>query len=261
MPRPARASTHVTARVRAWFGLSQTELALYLGVSPMQVSHLNGGSRALSAGVLAALLPLVQQLPPEAELLAALAPPPGAAPAAPATPPPALAPGSPPPEAAALALRRRECLLHAARLRTQAEALAQQAIVAARWAAALPALLAALPPAEDTGLASGAPTEATPTAEATASTAPTEATPTAEAAAPDPSAEPTAPAEATAPPETAAAAADPIAFDRPAWLRGWLARRACPLPPEAATRYHLLLARAAAHEAEAAALAAAEAAA
>jgi len=76
MSRRARVSTHLTARVRAWFGLTQTELALYLGVSPMQVSHLDGGSRALSAEVRTALLPLVQQLPPETELLATLAAPP-----------------------------------------------------------------------------------------------------------------------------------------------------------------------------------------
>lgn len=208
MSRRARTSTHLTARVRAWFGLTQTELALYLGVSPMQVSHLDGGSRALSPEVLAALLPLVQQLPPEAALLAALAPAPAAAPGPPATPPPALALGTPPPEAAALDLRRRECLLQAARLRTQAEALAQQATVAARWAAALPALLAAVP------------TLAPPPA--AAATAPTGPGP---------------------------------AADRATWLRAWLARRAQPLPAEAATRYYLLLARATAHAAEAAALA------
>lgn len=78
--------------------------------------------------------------------------------------------------------------------------------MAARWAAALPALLAAVP------------------------------------------AHSPAPAEATGPATT---------FDRTAWLREWLARRAQPLPAEAATRYRLLLARAAAHAAEAAALAAA----
>jgi DNA-binding XRE family transcriptional regulator len=217
MSRHPLSFTTLVARVRAWFGLRQDELARYLGVSPGMVAHLEAGRRTHSAEVLAALLPLVQQLPPEAELLAALAPAPDApAPAAPdaptpATPPPALAPGIPPPEAAALDLRRRECLLHAARLRAQAGALTQQATVAARWAAALPALLAAVP-----GLA------------------------------PPPAAE-----TAAAPP-----AGPGPAFDRAAWLRGWLARRAQPLPAEAATRYHLLLARAAAHAAEAAALAA-----
>jgi len=207
MPRPARPSTHFAARVRAWFGLSQAELALYLGVSPMHVSHLEAGSRALSPELRVALLPLVQQLPPEAELLAALAPVLGEAPAGPPqVPPPALATGSPAPEAAVLDLRRRECLLAAARLRAQAAALAGQATVAARWAAALPALLAAVP--------------------------------------------------TLAPTPQAAAELNSPAFDRAAWLRGWLAQRAQPLPAEVATRYYLLLARATAHAAEADALAA-----
>jgi len=267
MPRRAWISTSPAAQVRAWFGLRQDELALYLGVSPGMVRHLESGRRALSADVLAALLPLVQHLPSEAELLAALAAassaPAGIA-AAPAPPsPPALAPGSPPPQAAALTLRRRACLLHAARLRTQAEALAYQATVAARWAAALPTLLAALPPAENpephalppakaAGPATTAPTKAVPTAEAAA---PVEAAPAAKAAVPT---EATAFHEASPLTEGAVPSpAGPAAFDRAAWLRGWLTRRARPLPPEAATRYHLLLARAAAHTAEADALAAA----
>ncbi len=50
-------------------------------------------------------------------------------------------------------------------------------------------------------------------------------------------------------------AAPSAAFDCTAWLREWLTQRAQPLPVEAATRYHLLLARATAHEAEAAMLA------
>ncbi|AMR27013.1 hypothetical protein A0257_07755 [Hymenobacter psoromatis] len=128
MPRRARPSAHLLARVRAWFGLSQAELALYLGISPALLSSLEGGSRALSATVRAALLPLLPHLP--------AAPEPAPAPTA------ALAVGTAPPEAAALDLRRRQCQQRATHLLAQAAALADQAQVARHWQAALPALLA-----------------------------------------------------------------------------------------------------------------------
>lgn len=57
-----------------------------------------------------------------------------------------------------------------------------------------------------------------------------------------------APADPSADPEAAA--------DRAAWLADWLRRRARPLPAATVTRWHLLRARAAALEMEAAALAA-----
>lgn len=181
MPRRARPSLHVLARVRAWFGLRQQELALFLGVSPDLVQRIESGQRAFSLPVREAVLPLLPHLPPEGTALDA-------------APPTVLPPATPAPEVAALDLRRRECRQQAARLRTQAEALARQAQVAGRWATALPALLAAV----------------------------------------------------SATPDEAA---------RATWLRDWLTRQARPLPAEAATRYHLLRARATALEAEAAALA------
>ena len=184
MPRRARPSLHLLARVRAWFELRQAELALYLGVSPTLVQGIESGRRAFSLPVREALLPLLPHLPPEGTDLAA-------------APPAALPPATPAPEVAALDLRRRECRQQAARLRSQAEALARQAQVAGRWATALPALLAAVP----------------------------------------------------------AAPATPDEAARATWLRDWLTRQARPLPAEAATRYHLLRARATALEAEAAALA------
>lgn len=180
MPRRARPSTHLLARVRAWFGLRQNELALYLGMSHDVVQGIESGRRAFTLPVREAVLPLLPHLPPEG------------------TPaevgPPGLPPATPTPEVAILDLRRRECRRQAAHLRQQAEALADQGQVAARWATALPALLAAVP---------------------------------------------SAPAEA----------------ERAAWLRDWLGRQARPLTLEAATRYHLLRARATALETEAAALA------
>ncbi|MGI4870113.1 MAG: helix-turn-helix domain-containing protein [Janthinobacterium lividum] len=192
MARRAASPTTLIARVRAHFGLSQAQMALYLGVSEPQAQHLESGRRALTAAVRPALLPLLPHLPATA----------GPGPVA--GPLPALVPGSPAPEAAALRLR--QCQQQADRLRAQALALAAQAQVAAYWATALPALLAAA---------------ATEAAEA-------------------------------------AAAADAAGAARAAWRTGWLHRMARPLPSEAATRYHLLLARLAALEAEAAALAAVE---
>ncbi|MGI4870022.1 MAG: helix-turn-helix domain-containing protein [Janthinobacterium lividum] len=195
MPRRAAPPTTTVARIRVHFGLSQAAMALYLGVSEAQAQHLESGRRALTAAVRPALLPLLLHLPAPAEPGATSLP----------TLPAALPPGSPAPEAGALDFRRRQCQQQATRLRTQAEALATQARVAAHWVAALPTLLAA------------------------------------------------AQAEAT----TAVEAADTEAAARAAWRTGWLRRQARPLPPEAATRYYLLLARIAALDAEAAMLEAA----
>ena len=187
MSRRARSSTNLLVRVRAWFGLSQEELALYLGSSPALVRSVETGRRALSPELLLALRPLLLHLP---------APAVGPPPALPAGPPP----GLPAPEVGELAFRRRVCAQRAARLGRELAALEARARVAAHWAQALPALRQAA-------------------------------------------------AEAHATP-------DPANPDRGAWLAGWLARQARPLPPAAATRWHLLRARLAALTAEAAALAA-----
>lgn len=211
MARRAAFSTSLIARVRAWFGLAQAELALYMGISPPLIRDLETNRRALTPAVRTALLPLLLQLPPPET------------PAAPAPGAP-LPPSTPAPDAADLDFRRRECRHRAAGLLAQAEALAARAHVAARWAAALPALT---PPAEDA--APAAPDA--PAGEGLAAQA--------LAAALAQAADPTDPARAR---------------DHARWLRGWLATRAQPLPPADATRYHRLRAQAAGLLAEAAAL-------
>ncbi len=206
------------AHVRAWFGLRLDELALYLGVSKSLIHAVELGRRSLTPAVSAALLPLLRLLPPPEEVAAAEAAARAAAePVLPALTPTSLPPGTPPPDAGELDFRRRVCQQQAARALAQAAALARQARVAARWAAALPALL---PPDPDD-----------PTS----------------APLPDPD-DFTAPPAARALAAALALAADPDDPTRaPAharWLRNWLAWRARPLSPAAVTRYHRLRARA-----------------
>ncbi|MCC3156563.1 helix-turn-helix transcriptional regulator [Hymenobacter sp. 15J16-1T3B] len=69
MPRRAQPSSNVLARLRAWFGLRQDELALYLAVGPELVRSIEAGRRSLSPGVAAAMLPLARQLPSPISLL------------------------------------------------------------------------------------------------------------------------------------------------------------------------------------------------
>ena len=125
MPRRALPPTNLLARTRAWFGLDQTALALYLGLSHGLVHSIEAGRRALTTEVFMALRPLVQHLPP------------AEAPVAPAA---VLPPGTPGPDAAELDFRRRVCQQQAARLGRELAALEARARVAARWAQALPAL-------------------------------------------------------------------------------------------------------------------------
>jgi len=134
MPRRAPDSQNLIARLRAWFGLRQEDVAFYAGVSPELVQAAERGRRSLTRNLLLGLLPLLQQLPPPPE-------PPVPAPPA----PPTLAPGTSAPDAATLDFRRRVCRQQAGRLRTQAGKLAARALVAEHWAQALPALLAAYP--------------------------------------------------------------------------------------------------------------------
>ncbi|TYZ06380.1 helix-turn-helix transcriptional regulator [Hymenobacter lutimineralis] len=139
MPRRARVSLNVLARVRAWFGLRQDQLALFLGVSPSLVQGIESGRRRLTEEVALALLPLLQRVPPDYN-----------APLEAAAPALALPPDAPGPEAAELDFRRRTCLQQAAGLRQEADKLAAQARATARWAQALPALLTTYPaPAPD----------------------------------------------------------------------------------------------------------------
>ena len=189
MPRPAAYSDTLLARVRRHYGLSQTELAALLGLSGAQLSRLEAGQQALSREVRERLAPFLPAL--EAATLAA--------PAAPEA-------GVPPPgpfDAGPLERRRAACLHEAHNLRWRLRALPEQAAVAARWALALPELLAALPPP---------------------------------------------PPEGTAPATREAV--------RLRYVHAWLATVPLALPPEVLAEWHLAHQRAAALEAEAAALAA-----
>ncbi len=132
MSRPAAYSDTLLARVRQHYGLRQAELAALLGLSGAQLSRLEAGQQALTREVSARLAPF--RAPMEA------------AEAAPAPPETAATPPPGPFETGPLARRRAACLHEAHNLRWQLRALPEQAAVAARWAAALPALLAALPP-------------------------------------------------------------------------------------------------------------------
>ena len=190
MPRRrALPSTNLLARVRAWFGLDQSALALYLGVSPELVRSVEAGRRRLTSTLLLPLLPLLRHLPPADA-------PPEILPIKAAPVPTAPPPGLPAPEATELDFRRRVCRQQAAKVARELAALEARARVATHWAEALPGLL-----------------------EVAAATPP-----------------------------------DPDNPDHGAWLLGWLTWHARPLPPEAATRWHLLRARLAALAAEEAVL-------
>ncbi|TGE27452.1 helix-turn-helix transcriptional regulator [Hymenobacter metallicola] len=132
MPRRAAPSTSILARIRAWFGLQQQELALYLGISQQLVHSIESGRHHMSYLVADAMLPLARQLPePITRLDEPL--------------PAALPPSAPAPDAGELDFRRRVCLQRAAKLRAQAAKLASRAHYAHRWQQALPQLL---PPPE-----------------------------------------------------------------------------------------------------------------
>ncbi|GAB3863966.1 hypothetical protein GCM10028824_00880 [Hymenobacter segetis] len=132
MARPVTYSDSYLARVCRYYGLTRQQLAALLGVTPGLVSQLESGTRALTREVSGRLAPFLAPL--EAEETAV---------------PPEAAEAPPPPspfDTRPLERRRAACLHEAHNLRWQLRALPEQAAVAARWAAALPALLAALPP-------------------------------------------------------------------------------------------------------------------
>jgi len=141
MSRPVL-STTIVAAVRAYFGLTQDDLAQYLGVSRAAVSHAEAGRRHFGTAVWLRLLPLAELLPPDAPapgLPAALA-----APQLPPGPPAALA--EPP-----VRRRLRHCAHEAQQLRHTLESRYAAGQQARRWQQALPGLLALLPatPAAD----------------------------------------------------------------------------------------------------------------
>lgn len=134
---PITSTDTVTAAVRDYFRLTQQELADWLGVSAAQAGHLDTGRRELAPSTSEALAPLLAQVQ-----AAAAAATPGTLRLASAQPALALAP----PASAPLEARLDDCQHRARRLRRQLVPLLAQAETAARWAAALPALRAALPP-------------------------------------------------------------------------------------------------------------------
>jgi len=127
MARRSRTSTNLLVRLRAWFGLDQEALALYLGISPSLVHSIETGRRALTADIFMALGPLLLHLPPPEA--------PAPAPAEEVPPP-----GLPAPEADELDFRRQVCAVQLAKLGRELAALEARARVAAHWAQTLPAL-------------------------------------------------------------------------------------------------------------------------
>jgi len=150
MPNPATPSTTAEAAVRAHFGLSQQELASYLGVSAGLVAHLEAGRRRPAPATVARLTALALLLPPP-EGHGPPAPPaptatptnPAALPEGPATP---LAPGP-------LRQRQRACRLLAATLGARLHALQKGAATLARRRRGLAQLQAALLPTADAATA------------------------------------------------------------------------------------------------------------
>lgn len=190
MPRRSPPPRSSFARVRAYFTITQRDLALYLGITESRLNHLEAGRSLPRPEVLArldSLLAAVREEPTDAPL-------PTAPPAGPLDPGP-------------LEARRAACLYHAGNLRWQLRQLPEQARTAARWAQALPGLRAALPP------------------------------------------------EAPAPPPTASLEERREAV-RLRYVRDFLDLQPTTLDPATLSQWHLLHLRAAALEAEAAALAA-----
>ncbi|MCC2545604.1 hypothetical protein LJY25_04045 [Hymenobacter sp. BT175] len=121
-------STPVGA-VRRFFGLSQTELSLFLDVGKAIIGHVESGRRDLSLTLHHRLLPLLRHLP-------ATPPERGGSLALPAT--------APVPAPGPLEARRDQCRRQAVLLRWDMEPLVARAVYAARWQQALPTVLAEL---------------------------------------------------------------------------------------------------------------------
>jgi transcriptional regulator with XRE-family HTH domain len=131
MPRRSYPSTNPFAQVRAYYGITQRELAAYLGITEPTLNHLEANRRVPARAVLERLAPLAQQMQPAAT-----------------DAPLPTAPTAGRPDPGPLAARRAACLYHAGNLRWQLRHLPERARTAARWAQALPGLRAALPPAD-----------------------------------------------------------------------------------------------------------------
>ncbi|WP_046245133.1 helix-turn-helix domain-containing protein [Hymenobacter terrenus] len=134
MARPSNFPDSRLAVLRQYLGLPQQELADFLGISRGMLANLEANRRSMSQAVYERAAPLLA-LVPEGALLVVLA-----APVPPPTLPTAPAPGP-------LEARRDYCVWRAANLRYELRALNGRANVGLRWQQALPALLAAMPPA------------------------------------------------------------------------------------------------------------------
>ncbi len=128
MPRPARLSDTLFARVRAYYGITLRELAACLGISETLAHHYETARRYPSRAVLERLEPFIAQMNDGLPLVPLpTAPPPG------------------PLDPAPLEKRRAACLHAAHNLRWEMRQLPERARQAARWARALPTLQASLP--------------------------------------------------------------------------------------------------------------------
>ena len=125
-------STSLESAVRGALGLTQEQLARYLGVTRGQVAHAEAGRRVLRGEASRRLFLLADLLPPPLGKG-----PPEQAPEAPA------APGALDPHP--LRRRQRRCAWQAANLRLELEQLVGRARHAHRWQLVLPQLRAALP--------------------------------------------------------------------------------------------------------------------
>ena len=125
-------STSLESAVRGALGLTQEQLARYLGVTRGQVAHAEAGRRVLRGEASRRLFLLADLLPPPLGNG-----PPEPAPEAPAAP----GPLDPHP----LRRRQRRCAWQAANRRLELEQLAGRARHAHRWQQVLPQLRAALP--------------------------------------------------------------------------------------------------------------------
>lgn len=126
-----RYSDSALRKLRTHFGLSQAELADYLGTDRSLLAHAEAGRRPLPLAATWRLVPLLSLLPP-----------PSPAPTAPGPPDPA---ETTPTTQDALAWRLRVCRHEAAMLAFKLER-QLPALLAARNRRALPTLLTALPP-------------------------------------------------------------------------------------------------------------------
>ena len=137
MARPITHTASRIGRVARHFGLKMAEVAGLLGVGKAQASQIAASTRGLTREVGQRLAPFLEAV--EAASTAEAS----AAPSGPAA--------SDSFDPAPLLARRAACLHEAENLRWRCRPLAAQAQVAANWAAARPALLAALPPATPAG--------------------------------------------------------------------------------------------------------------